>query len=89
MPFIVNEGVKIHYVVEGQGTPLVLIHGGFGSHQEWYMGRYVEFLKDNFQLIIADLRGHGGSDRLHNKEDYASRKFTRHIISCRFRSEPA
>ncbi len=81
MPFVENKGVKLHYVVIGQGPPIVLIHGGFGSFQEWYIGGYVDSLKDNYQLILVDLRGHGQSDRLHDSLSYSTRNFTSDIIA--------
>ena len=31
MPYADNNGVRIHYEVEGNGPPLVLQHGGTGS----------------------------------------------------------
>ena len=79
MPFIDNKGVRIHYVVEGQGEPLIMIHGGPGSLQEW--DGYVHYLKDKYQLIRFDLRGNGQSDKPHDSESYASKKYTADIIA--------
>jgi pimeloyl-ACP methyl ester carboxylesterase len=62
MPFIENEGVKIHYKVEGNGPALILIHGGVSSLDDWYDMEYVAKFKDDYQLILVDLRGHGQSD---------------------------
>jgi len=31
MPFVDNQGVSIHYEVEGQGPSLFLVHGLMGS----------------------------------------------------------
>jgi hypothetical protein len=33
--FFDSDGVKIHYIVEGKGEPLLLIHGFAGSIQQW------------------------------------------------------
>lgn len=57
MPFVNNNGIKIYYIVEGKGPSIVMLHGGPGSHQEWYS--YVNLLKDKYQLILLDLRGMG------------------------------
>jgi len=62
MPFIENNGVKIHYKVEGNGPALVLIHGGVSSLEDWYDADYVSQFSDDFQLLLVDLRGHGQSD---------------------------
>lgn len=65
MPFAVNNGVKIHYEVEGEGSPLVLIHGLTGNLEDWYKNGFVDSLKDTYQHILVDLRDHGSSDKPH------------------------
>ncbi len=71
MPFATNpDGTKIHYEVEGAGSPLVLVHGFGGSLQTWRERGYVDALKDELQLIMIDARGHGESDRPTDEEDY-------------------
>lgn len=57
---IVN-GINIHYVIGGEGEPLVLLHG-FG--QNWYMwNRLLPELSKHFTVIAPDLRGVGESDK--------------------------
>jgi pimeloyl-ACP methyl ester carboxylesterase len=70
MPYANNDGVKIHYEVEGEGPPLVLMHGRGGFLERWYDLGYVEALIDDYQLILVDARGHGKSDKPHDKEAY-------------------
>lgn len=36
MPYSVNQGVRIHYQIEGEGQPLVLQHGFTDSLETWY-----------------------------------------------------
>ena len=36
MARINRDGVGIHYIVEGEGEPLVMLHGGFGDSKLWY-----------------------------------------------------
>ena len=74
MPFVDNEGVKIHYQVEGKGTPMVLVTGFTGSIDIWYNFSYVESLKQKYQLILIDKRGHGKSGKPYNPEDYLQEK---------------
>jgi pimeloyl-ACP methyl ester carboxylesterase len=81
MPFVDNEGIKIHYVVEGQGTPIVLIHASMGSYKEWYWPGFVSELKNEYMLILPDLRGHGESGYPHNASQYSSKDFTSDIIA--------
>ena len=35
MPYVTNQGVRIHYEVEGQGPPLVLMTGFAGTLEDW------------------------------------------------------
>jgi pimeloyl-ACP methyl ester carboxylesterase len=54
-------GVNVHYVIGGEGEPLVLVHG-FG--QNWYMwNRLLPDLSKHFTVIAPDLRGVGESDK--------------------------
>jgi len=55
------EGLKVSYVVLGEGTPLLLIHG----IPVWgYLWKdCMEMLSQHFQLIIPDLVGYGYSDQ--------------------------
>ena len=46
--------------VWGEGPPVVLFHGGYGSWSHWI--RNVERLAENFCVIAADMPGHGDSD---------------------------
>ena len=79
MPFVDNEGVKIHYQVEGKGSPIVLITGFPGTINDWYKYGYVDSLKQKYQLVMIDKRGHGRSDKPHNPEDYRQEKFANDI----------
>ncbi|MGI9292475.1 MAG: alpha/beta fold hydrolase [Pseudomonadales bacterium] len=70
MSFISNDGIRIHYEVEGNGQPLVLQHGLSDSIEGWYEFGYVERLKDEYQLIMIDARGHGQSGKPHDAAAY-------------------
>jgi pimeloyl-ACP methyl ester carboxylesterase len=70
MPFANNNGVKIHYEVEGQGPSLILQHGFGGSTTSWYGPDYAHELSKDYRLIMVDARGHGKSDKPHSSEAY-------------------
>lgn len=70
MPFARNGDVRIHYVIEGSGPPLVLHHGFTGSAGDWTSFGVVAALRDEFQLIMLDARGHGASDKPHDPACY-------------------
>ncbi len=49
----------LHTDITGQGTPLLLIHGLFGSGEN--LGMIARLLADRFRVINVDLRNHGRS----------------------------
>src|ERR1700742_2570354 len=66
-----SAGVKIHYIVEGQGEPVVLIHGYAASiATNWGAPGIVKKLSENYQVIALDKRGHGQSDKPHDAAAY-------------------
>jgi pimeloyl-ACP methyl ester carboxylesterase len=66
-----SKGVKIHYTVEGQGEPVVLIHGAFSSADlNWRLPGTITALAAHYQVIALDVRGHGHSDKPAREEDY-------------------
>jgi pimeloyl-ACP methyl ester carboxylesterase len=81
MPFADNDGVRIHYEVEGEGPPLVLCHGLFGSLEQWRIWGYVETLKNYYQLVLIDARGHGASDKPHDHESYRTEHMVADVVS--------
>lgn len=66
--FFDSDGVKIHYVVEGEGEPVLLIHGFAGSTQA--SGSTMKALFSNFRVIALDCRGHGQSGKPHDPDAY-------------------
>ena len=69
-----NDGVKIHYEVEGDGPPLLLQHGFSGSLLGWRDAGYVDALRSSYRLMLVDGRGHGQSDKPHDVESYAMQR---------------
>ena len=66
--FIDIDGAILHFRDEGQGPPLVLLHGSRASLHQW--DGWVDALKDEFRIIRIDGAGHGlsGSDA---NDDYS------------------
>ena len=64
MPYFENEGIKIHYEIEGNGPDLIMLHG-FAANIEmnWRLTNWIKTLKDSNRLILIDCRGHGKSDK--------------------------
>ena len=54
-------GISIHYVIQGQGFPVILLHGW---PEFWYGWRkQIPVLAEHFQVIAPDMRGFGYSDK--------------------------
>ena len=71
MPYATNQGVRIYYHVEGDGPPLVLLHGmTSNSAHMWGETGYIDALKPDHRLILIDARGHGASDKPHDRSAY-------------------
>ena len=58
------DGVKIYYEVQGQGPPVLLLHG-FASTLGMWQGTplYRELLAQGHQVVALDLRGNGQSGK--------------------------
>ena len=68
MPYANNEGVRIHYQIEGEGPPLVLQHWSLATLECSYDYGYVSALGNDYQLILLDARGHSASDKPRESE---------------------
>jgi pimeloyl-ACP methyl ester carboxylesterase len=67
-----NGPVEIAYLDEGEGEPIVLVHG-FASNKDvnWVAPAWVSTLTPAGRRVIAlDNRGHGGSSKLYDPADY-------------------
>jgi pimeloyl-ACP methyl ester carboxylesterase len=72
MPTFKNNNVEIAYLDEGEGEPIVLIHG-FASTKEvnWVAPSWVTTLTRAGRRVIAlDDRGHGQSSKLYDPAEY-------------------
>jgi pimeloyl-ACP methyl ester carboxylesterase len=56
-----SNDVKIYYVTQGAGEPIVLIHGFAASAEMW--NPVVPELAKDHQVIAFDVRGHGKGNR--------------------------
>lgn len=68
----------VHYLEQGVGEPLVLIHGVGMQALAWYP--QIDDLSDEFKVISVDMPGHGASDALDANADL--QQFVQWAIEC-------
>src|SRR5215475_13771163 len=74
MPAFRNGEVEIAFLDEGEGEPIVLVHG-FASTKDvnWVQPGWVTALMHTGRRVIAfDNRGHGASTKLYDPSSYHS-----------------
>lgn len=67
-----SDGVEIAYIDEGEGEPILLIHG-FASNVQtnWVSPAWVGYLRGKgYRVIAFDNRGHGRSQKLYGLDEY-------------------
>lgn len=69
--FFDSDGCKIHYNIEGNGPPLILIHGyAVNADINWRWNGIIRKLRKHFMTIALDLRGHGLSEKPSKPDSY-------------------
>jgi pimeloyl-ACP methyl ester carboxylesterase len=69
--FFDSNGVRIRYVEQGAGPPVVLIHAFSGNLDASWVGTGVlPTLASDYRVIALDSRGHGKSDKPHDPKSY-------------------
>jgi pimeloyl-ACP methyl ester carboxylesterase len=61
--FLVVDGVRLHYSDQGEGSPVVLIHGNAVTGDDWNTSGVAELLVQTHRVIIFDRPGFGYSER--------------------------
>jgi pimeloyl-ACP methyl ester carboxylesterase len=67
--YIETNGICMHYVEQGEGYPVLLLHG---FPELWYSWRHQipGLAEAGFRAIAPDLRGYGETDKPHEVPDY-------------------
>ena len=60
MPAVELDGLRLHYECDGDGAPLLVLHGGLGLDHQLYR-RTLAPLAEDFRLVFPDQRGNGRS----------------------------
>jgi 2-succinyl-6-hydroxy-2,4-cyclohexadiene-1-carboxylate synthase len=59
MPIVEGADVRLNYFVEGDGTPVTLLHGFTQSGRSWQ--EVISAMPSGWRWVVPDLRGHGGT----------------------------
>ena len=60
MPLVRANDIDVHYIVEGAGPPLIMLHGATSTAAEDWAAQRPLFRKA-FRVHLVDARGHGGT----------------------------
>ncbi len=72
--YIKTNGIRLHYVTQGEG-PLVLFLHGFPEF--WYSWRHqIEAFSNSYKVVALDLRGYNLSDKPKERSAYVLSKLT-------------
>jgi pimeloyl-ACP methyl ester carboxylesterase len=81
MPYFDSGGVRIHYEDQGEGAPVILVHGfGTDARAHWGDSGLIRFLATRYRVIAPDARGHGRSDKPHSRDHYGMRNMCGDIV---------
>ena len=71
--YITTNGIKLHYVTQGEGPLMLMLHG---FPEFWYSWRHQipEFAQD-FKVVALDLRGYNDSDKPKEQSAYVIDEF--------------
>jgi pimeloyl-ACP methyl ester carboxylesterase len=83
MPSFTSDGHAFAYLDEGEGPPIVLVHGFASNHRiNWVNTGWVDTLvKAGRRVIALDNRGHGNSVRFHDADDYRLEKMAGDVLA--------
>jgi pimeloyl-ACP methyl ester carboxylesterase len=75
--FITTNGIRLHYVTQGEGSLMLMLHG---FPEFWYSWRHQipEFAKDH-QVVALDLRGYNDSDKPQAQSAYVMAEFVQDV----------
>lgn len=75
--YITTNGVKLHYVTQGNGELMLMLHG---FPEFWYSWRYqIPAFADDYQVVALDLRGYNDSDKPKAQSAYVMDEFIKDI----------
>jgi pimeloyl-ACP methyl ester carboxylesterase len=78
---VVSDGVRIHWMEAGEGTPVVLLHGYTSCCDAgWFANGVAKELARDHRVIGIDARGHGRSEKPHDPAKYPGDRMPADVI---------
>ena len=75
--YITTNGVKLHYVTQGNGALILMLHG---FPEFWYSWRHqIPAFAPDYQVVALDLRGYNDSDKPKAQSAYVMDEFIKDI----------
>lgn len=66
--YVETNGIRLHYVTQGEGPLVILLHG---FPEFWYSWRHqIPVLAEHFRVVAPDMRGYNDSDKPEGVEHY-------------------
>ena len=79
MPIAKVKNINLYYEKQGEGKPLVFLHGYTGSGDDWK--NQVKILPSGYMSIAVDHRGHGQTEAPKNENDYSIKIFSEDVCA--------
>ncbi|MGK5092659.1 alpha/beta hydrolase [Deltaproteobacteria bacterium TL4] len=81
MPIVVSQNQHIHYQVEGDKGPVLILHGPAVIPLEcWYLSKYIEQLREQYRVVIIEPLGQGASHTPNQLSYYTIESRVRHVL---------
>jgi epoxide hydrolase 4 len=75
--FITTNGIRFHYVTQGEGPLMLMLHG---FPEFWYSWRkQIPVFAQNYKVVALDLRGYNDSDKPSEQSAYVMAEFVKDI----------
>lgn len=81
MPFFDAAGVNLHYLDQGSGAPVVLVHSMASNlRHSWVETGWISHLSPSYRTIALDCRGHGLSAKSYDPDFYIADKMADDVV---------
>lgn len=75
--YIISNGIRLHYVTQGEGPLMLMLHG---FPEFWYSWRkQIPEFAQNYKVVALDLRGYNDSEKPADKSAYVMAEFIKDV----------